>query len=564
MKDFLQTISRLYNGKIIIAFILVFFIIQIPLFQIIPDFFNLYKIESAESYILKLLSIVIGFSSFILTILLVIYNSFSKKIRRNSFDFILDNPWIKFTFTLFCGSLIFISLSVFFVYISSINTIITLLYLSSFVTFGNLFIQFPLIILSIKHSNSFDTIKELINKIDDNDTDNLFNPTNKDDVYLIEHLEKNRIIQLKDIGISAIKDNDWGLPQTILNDLYFKFIDKLDKNTQDKKLYHNIYAYSFIIRHFKKIALEESDDITINVILHNLLRIHSHFAKNEIRDIRNNPIDENIKDLIRLLIENNSFHNLQPYLLTKLEAIIGEHINSMKYSDVEVPTSDYIFSQKNFDYQVGDKKAKNYWFYIKNELPDIYFKALEHSIEKNNKNVYSYFNWKLHSLLDKITNSKTLTESQENEIFQQYSYKARQITDFAIQHKIYRNIEFYSIHQIENWLEKDKKYGFNALYDLSYLLKKLNKVKNLYNDHIDDYFMIARRISTNKNFNIDTKLRVLKIIVDDGFNVLNDENSEKYVKDEIIKQLKWINGYFETEKDLKELNEEYAIIINEL
>ena len=83
MKDFLQTISRLYNGKIIIAFILVFFIIQIPFFQTIPDFFNLYKIESAESYILKLLSIVIGFSSFILTILLVIYNSFSKKIRRN-------------------------------------------------------------------------------------------------------------------------------------------------------------------------------------------------------------------------------------------------------------------------------------------------------------------------------------------------------------------------------------------------------------------------------------------------------------------------------------------------
>lgn len=104
------------------------------------------------------------------------------------------------------------------------NTILTLLYFSSFITFGNLFIQFPLIILCIKHSNSFDTIKDLISKVSEHDMDNLYNPSSANNFRFIDDIEKNRIIQLKDIGISAIKENDWGLPQTILNDLYDKLI----------------------------------------------------------------------------------------------------------------------------------------------------------------------------------------------------------------------------------------------------------------------------------------------------------------------------------------------------
>lgn len=101
MREILQTIYKLYDGKIVLFFLILFGIIQVSFFQRIPDYFNLQKIESAESFILRLLSIVIGFSSFILTILLVVYNSLTKKIRRNSFEFILDNTWIRFTFSLF-------------------------------------------------------------------------------------------------------------------------------------------------------------------------------------------------------------------------------------------------------------------------------------------------------------------------------------------------------------------------------------------------------------------------------------------------------------------------------
>ena len=83
MNNFFKILSSLYSWKSILAVLLIFLISRISALQITPDYLNLGKIESPQSYILRLLSIVIGFSSFILTILLLIYNSFSKKIKRN-------------------------------------------------------------------------------------------------------------------------------------------------------------------------------------------------------------------------------------------------------------------------------------------------------------------------------------------------------------------------------------------------------------------------------------------------------------------------------------------------
>lgn len=563
MKNFFKIISNLYSGKLILVFLAIFLIIRIPLIQVIPDFLKLGEIESPQSYILRLLSIVIGFSSFILTILLLAYNTFSKKIKRNSFDFVLDNPWIKITFSLFSSSLVFIFLVLLTLKISDKNTITTLVYLSSFLAFSNLLVQFPLLILSIKHSNSYEIIKKLIDNVDKEDLKNLHNPRQFNEENLIEILEKNKLTQLKDIGIISIKENDWGLPQTILNRLYDKLILPLDKDSEKEDIILNLSAFNFLARHFKKIAIEESDEITTGVLLNNLLRTHIHLAKKEIRDIRNNPIDGTIQDLIRLLIENNSYYNLQPYLLNKLTQVIEAHIDSVNYSDEILSTSDYIFKQKDFDYDSRDEIINNYWFYLKNELPDLFFKSLEHSIEINNKNVSDYFSWKTQRLLSKISNSKHLTESQENEIFQEYSYKTRRITDFAIENKIYRNIEFYSHIQVENWIINNKKYAFSCLYDISFFLKKLNNSNNLYREHIDDFFMIARSLSTKK---IDKKVKqdVIRFIIEDGFEIFEDSKSEEYVKNEMIRQLKWINGYLEREKDLTDLKKEFYKKIDDL
>ena len=165
--------------------------------------------------------------------------------------------------------------------------------------------------------------------------------------------------------------------------------------------------------------------------------------------------------------------------------------------------------------------------------------------------------------MSKISNSKHLTESQENEIFQEYSYKTKRITDFAIENKVYRNIEFYSHIQVENWIMNNKKYAFSCLYDISFFLKKLNNSNNLYREHIDDFFMIARSLSTKK---IDKKVKqdVIRFIIEDGFEIFEDSKSEQYVKNEMIRQLKWINGYLEREKDLTDLKKEFYKKIDDL
>jgi hypothetical protein len=559
MKQIFQTINRLYNFKIVFLFIGLFLIIQIPFLQRIPDFFQLTKIEAPQLYLLRLLTIVIGFSSFILTTFLVIYNVFSKRLKRNSFDFILNNPWINLIFSIFFGSLMFILLAIFSIQLLSKNAITTLVYFSSFIAFGNLILQFPLIILSLQYSNSFNSIKNIIKNIKHSDIENLYNPNyGNNDAYHIEQLEKNNLIQLKDIGVSAIKEDDWGLPQTILNDLFIKLIEKSDIDIEDyKQLNRNLFAYNFVSRHFQKVALDSTDEITTKVTLNNLFRTHTFFIDRKIRHIRHNPIDSNFHDLLRTISDNSAYYNIQQYLLVNLVKLIQEHINSISYSDEELPTRDYIFEQKNFNYDTKDETISNYWFYIKKELPDLFFDILKYSIETGNKNIYDRFNWQLHSLFSSITESKNLTKSQENELFSDYSFKASRVSELAIENKIFKNIEIYSHIQIEIWIEKKKKYAFWAFYDFTNLLHKLNKVSGLDTMLIDDYFMIARSISSKQIDKVD-KYKVFESIIENGFEIYNNKTTLPEIKQEIKKQLKWLNQFIEGEKDLAEIKSKFT------
>ena len=564
LKKLFETFFKLYNIKIIIIFIVIFVLSHIPLFQIIPDFFNLNLIESKESYYLTLLSIIIGFSSVILTIILVVYGAFSKKIKRNSIDFILDNDWIKLAFSIFISSLLFVSLSLLTLRLSTPSSTITLIYISSFIAFFSILIQFPLVVLSLKHSNSYEQIERLINSITDKDTSNLLSPSKiEDESKIIDILERNKIIQIKDIGVFAIKDNDWSLPQSILNDLFDKLIKPLTKETDKKNLNENVYAFSFVCNHFKKVIVEETDYVTIKVLLNVLYRTHIHFAKSKIRIIRNNPIDENLKDLCRLIVENNNFYNIQPYLLRNAIILINEHVNSIEYSDDELPTMDYnLDNLKDKDKEV-DEVVRNYWFYVTHELPDIFFEILEHAIEKNNKNIYAYFEWQLHSLMGNIYNSNPLTEHQKNSIFRDYSFKASRITDLAIKNNIYEHIYPISEIQIEQWIVDNRKQGIRSLYDFAFFVERLNVLDKLTRTYIDDLFMIGRRLSSRK-MDVERKVEAFKIILEYGFGLYENVESSVSVKTELTRQLKWLNGYLKDNDELTELKDEYSDKIDAL
>lgn len=565
MKNFFKIIQSLYSYKLALVFMVLFFIIRIPALQIIPDYLNLSRIDSPESYILRLLSIVIGFSSFILTLILILYNFFSKKIKRNSFDFVFENPWMKFAFSLFSSSVIFIFLTILSLKISSNNTITTLLYLCSIIAFSNILMQFPILILTVKHSSSYEIINKLIDKIEKYDLKELYEPNSEKGTNVLEKLEKNRLIQIKDIGIISIKENDWVLPQRILNDLYDKLILPIESNFDKNNIEININAYNFVSRHFKKVAIEELDDITIRTLNSNLLRTHIHLAKKQILELRGNPIDDSIIDLNRLLIENHFFYNLQPKLLNNLIFVIKTHIESFDFNDEKIPTLHYKLENKDKEISNEFTIEKRHFYYVKNSLPDLFLRPLEFSIENKNKNVYSaYLNWNLHSFIDTVTNSNSLSEYLEYDLFKEYSYRVRRIIDLVIEKGINSNLLYYSKMQIIDWFEKDKRYCFEALYDLSFLVSNLNRQKNLYADTIYDYFQIARELVYSK-VGKSNKQKAIGIIIDLGLEILKDKNSEKFVHEEIKKQLKWFNdSILKDRDDLELINEKFNEKINKL
>lgn len=239
MKDFFNVVCKLYNYKIIGLFIILFLGTVLINIHIFPDWFGFRYIEEPSNLIITLLSIVIGTSSIILTILLVVYESLSKPFRRNSLDIILDDPWIRLLFSLFSGVFIYLSLTLFVIKGEGISTDtdLTLLYISCIITFFFILVQFPLVILTLRYSKSHRFIKKLVKEISTSDIEQISKPSKiEDSIVYFEIMEKNKLMLLKEIGIIAIKENDWSMPQYILNEVYDILIRSINKETPKNQI----------------------------------------------------------------------------------------------------------------------------------------------------------------------------------------------------------------------------------------------------------------------------------------------------------------------------------------
>jgi hypothetical protein len=370
---------------------------------------------------------------------------------------------------------------------------------------------------------------------------------------------------LKDIGVNAIKEGDWSLPQSIIVELYDILIKPITKDSDEKNIVVNLFAFSFICRHFKNLAIENSDYITIKVLMAISVGVHKHLAKNAIRFVRKNPFDEYIKDTYRQVVEKNCFHSIQPYLLRDAEAIIKVHIESLVYTDEELPTLNYSFDKvKNDEVKIrASDLLRDYWFYITRELPDIFFDTLKHAIEIGNKNVFGYFNFHLHSFLSIIYDSKNLTDYQKEDAFSDYFSRAQMICDHAMKYGIYENIEIVSTLQIEMWLVENRKRAFVCLNYFLNLLLKLNELNQLSTYYINELFFIARRLSDVK-MDIEIKVNAIRIILETGFAIYKQNNSTEIIKSEIIHQLDWLHGYLIQENNLVILKNEFGDRITDL
>lgn len=570
MKQLIQVVVRLYDLKIIVAFLVTFLVLVVassiePL-QVLPDIFDFNEIESPESVLLTLWSVLVASSSIILTILLVVYGSFSKKIRRNSLDFVLDNPWIRIAFSLFAGSFLYLSLS--FVAIgTSVSSKVTLLYSSSLISVLTILSQFPLVALSLKYSTSHRRLRKLIDSITESDVNNVVSPYNEVPANeIIEHLEQNRIIVLKDIGVNAIKEGDWGLPQTIVNALYDNLISTLNKTSSQKDVRTNLSVFCFVCDHFKNHVVVESDHVTMKVLLATLVRVHHHLASNQIRELRRNPVDTCIKDLHRLAIQNSQFYSVQPYLLRDTIRIIKGHYQSISHSDEQLPTLAYQMrmSRKGVSTPDGNRKLTNYWYYVTQELIDLLFDDLKYAIEAGNKNAYAHFGWTLNSLFDIVYDSENLTEFQRNDAFNESYFESQRICDLAMDHGIFDHIDFISEFQIAKWVAEGRENASRALWSYENLLIKLNSKHQLSHHYIDRLFWIARSLAT-RSMDSTAKQKAIKSIIETSFYLYEQEHTLQPTRSELVEQLTWLNeGYLNKDADLEDLRKQYSSRISRM
>uniref|UniRef100_UPI003217CE74 hypothetical protein n=1 Tax=uncultured Draconibacterium sp. TaxID=1573823 RepID=UPI003217CE74 len=532
MKELTVTIKKLFDYKILAGFFVMFLLISIFDVGIVPDFLNLESVKNPDSYLFALWSSIIGSSSIILTILLVVYSSTLKSIKRNSFDFILSNPWIKNIFSLFGGAFLFLSLSIFSYKSLAPNQGLTIIYIASIVTFIFIIAQFPLLILSLEYTNSNSRITNLLEAISEDDILNLYEPPETEDhMDFYELMDKNKIIMLKEIGVNAIKENDWSLPQIIINGTYNKLISPLEKSHHLKKLNSNLFAFTYICDHFKERSVDMLDYITVKVLIALLFRTHDHLADKKILHLRNNPVDKSLQSLFSLIIENNRFFNIQKDILKELNLLFNKHIESINYSDEELPTNprSYILKREAYKEFKFDE-VNQYWIYVTNDLPDLYFEILGKSIELGNKNVYEYYSLDISSSLSIIYNSKNLTERQQDDAFEKYMGKAYSTSLKAVNYDVYK-VDFFNDYQLKEWLEKKK----NVIYYIrmhAFLLKSLNE-KGKLSSHDLVEFLFTIEMVDKLDIAKTEKVNVISIIGKSGLDVYRQKDCSYEIKGSI-------------------------------
>jgi hypothetical protein len=561
MRELFGIFRRLYDTRILAAFAMVFGLVAVDI-KVIPDFFNLSVIESHNDVLVNLWRVVIGSSSFILTILIVVYNSHLKVVRRNSIELLSDDPWMRLLFSSYVGSFMFLSASILLFNILSSSVIVTLTYLGFAVTIGVLIFQFPLIILSLKHSSSFGRIRSLLNEVTDNEIVQLYRPSfDTEGIQFLEQMERNRIILLKDIGLSGIQERDWSLPQSIVSELYLKLIRPLKATDSEEKAQSRVFAFQFVCNHFKNSAIAHADIITIRALLSTLVRVHRHIAKSGIRSVRAHTLATYTKDFYREILNKGEFYNIQEYLKRDAIEIVKIYIETTSYTDEELSTLEFELSKRGEDRDENGQCSEilnNYWFFLKHDLRDILFDTMDYALQNKNRNVTQYVSWGIQQLMGIVYDSKNLTIFQREDLFQDYYYRASVFTDNAIANGMYKNIEAFSNHQIEKWLIEDRKSAFRCLYYYSNLLEKLNKIGQLSNSVVDRYFFMVRSMS-DKKMNQEVKESAIIEITDTGLKLCASQEASETLKAEIARQLDWnYRNFISDDSNLETLAAKYS------
>lgn len=539
LASFEKVIKRTSSLGIIILFLLLAFTILFLPWQFIPDYFKLGVVTGKRDTVFKLLSIIVGSSSLMLTLLLVGFNFYVKTTRRFTLEFVTANRWLRFIISVFFGIVLFLAVGFFFLETGHASNNTTFLYIAYIVTILFLLSLFPMAVLALNESYSIDRIYKILNSISDDDINDLYKlQFNK--VLKLDQIEKHPILILKDLCISAIADKDWVLPQTVLGGLYERLIMPLKRESNEIDIQRSTFVWALFCNHLKRDVIKHNDVATGKSLYVFSLYVHEHFAQHGIIHVRGNSVDDFLKDYLRMMIEHNAFNEIHSYFSRDITNIMKGYYQTMHYTDDQIPTLEYRMEGRNkaADEPPKDTSLADFWFYLNKVLPSILFDTLELAIDVRRKSIYEPAFWNIQSTMDVIFKAQGLTVSQKRNAIKEFLYDSRKLSDYAIAHQIYDNIEPVSDLQVYTWFETDTYTAYDAFFSYKHMINALSDTNAGLHGAMDRFFMIGRALS-GSSLEKNVLNEVIGAILQLAIAMLKKETLSSSTRQAILFQLKW-------------------------
>jgi len=544
----LKLIGRFYDLRILASFLLLYIILYCFPVKFVPDYFHIAEIENFRTFIWSLFSVTLGFSGLILTLLLLSFNLHLKSTKRHTLEFVFENVYLKVLFSSFLAIVLLQLISFCAVHQNNRSEVVAVIYLLFILTASYIIIQLPLAILGLKYSTSIQKLDKVALQIDHIDVATLTNRKGVTNEIPIENLERNRLVVLKDIGTNAIKDNDWILPQKILGNIFGLITSSLEKECSIVDLEDSVAINLWMYRHFERTALKNSDHITMNVIMGRIFSIYELLISKKVykRDLFR-QLDDFVKDSMISIIQSRDFSEIRSSWIRDYTEIMTESICSLNFDDEALPTSTYIFQNvgKKIKYP-SESEYYQFWHYLLNTQFETLREVLEFAIMQKDKSTYSSYHWHIRMLLNRVTSSDQLTESQRRAYLHDNLYRIERLEFTALENNLTDEIGVISHLEIEIWAGKGWYELFRSgMHTQVSTIRYLIKSGLRYNHFLDKFFMLGRDIvSRSGRIEPTITTEILEYIIETGLKIYNNAGESKLLKYDIQYQLQWLFNEF--------------------
>lgn len=564
----LKLIGRFYDLRILASFLIFYTVVYYFPIKFVPDYFHIAEIENFRTFIWSLFSVTLGFSGLILTLLLLSFNLHLKSTKRHTLEFVFENVYLKVLFSSFLSIVLLQLISFCAVHQNNREDVIAVMYLLFILTACYIIIQLPLAIMGLKYSTSIQKLDKVAGQIDQKDVATILDRTAIINDIPIENLERNRLIVLKDIGINAIKDGDWILPQKILENIYGLISSSLEQECPKVDIEDSVAINLWMYKHFQRTALKNSDNITMNAIMGKVFSIYEILISKKVykRDLFS-QLDDFIKDSMISIIQSRDFSEIRQSWTRDYTEIMTASICSLNFDDEALPTRTYIFQSSGK--QVNYPSTSDYylfWHYLLNTQFNTLKEVLEFAILQKDHGMYSNYHWQIRNLLNEVTSADELTESQKRQYLMDNFYKIGRLQSTALENKLTDEIEVVSSLEIQKWATNGWYEIFrSAMFDQASTIRYLIRSGLPYNYLLDEFFLLGREISTRKG-TIDPKIKIeiLDYIIETGLKIHDHVGESKRLKYDIQHQLNWLfQNFLLDNEQYQEIVEKYKTRIDE-